>query len=96
MRTYYRVDDPTAVLQRVLIVEDEGLVTVYCPPVIAGGPWLDPFNDMDLALDLAALLAKQSNQATVLITRDKVDWWLNGLSLIGDADEVRRQSTGLL
>ena len=78
-RMYYNVDEPTATLDRVLIVEGAGSATVYCPPGLAGGPWLDRCASMDAAMDLASLLVKQHGQAGVLLTRDKDEWWLNGL-----------------
>lgn len=92
-RMYYRVDDPAATFGRVLIVERSDSASVYCPPGLAGGPWIDQCASLELAEDLASLLAKQGDQTAVLLTRDKVEWWLEGLSLIGDADDVHREES---
>lgn len=90
-RRYYRVDDPAATLNRVLIIEHGVTATVFCPPGLAGGPWLDHFTSLETAEDLASLLAEQHGQPAVFLTRDEIAWWLNGLSLIGDADDVYRE-----
>jgi hypothetical protein len=90
---YYRIEEEAATFGRVLIVERNGSATVYCPPGLAGGPWLDLCGSTDAAMDLASLLARQHGQAAVLLTRDQDEWWLNGLSLIGDSDDAYRHES---
>lgn len=94
-RMYYSVNPGARPLERVLMIEGDGEQTsVYCPPGLANGPWIEEFNSGDSAVDLAALLAKQRAQAAVLITRDKVAWWLDGLTMVGDSDVRDRQEDG--
>lgn len=92
-RIYYRVDENIEAFAQVLLIPLDGPeeVAVYCPPGIANGPWIEGFATMAQAMDLAALLSKQINQPAVLITYDTSEWWLDGLTEIGDADEVSRQ-----
>ena len=71
-----------------------GTVYVYCPPAVAHGPWCEPFDNFDSAIELAALLAKQARQPVVLLTQETVDWWLSGLTVIGDADWSAPHFTG--
>ena len=87
-RIYYAIEPGRSALPRVLLIQPDGKgdVSVYCPPGIAEGPWIEPFPTFDQALDLAALLANQINQPTVLITHDKVDWWTDGIALVGNSD----------
>lgn len=89
-RMFYRVDDTAATCNRVLIIEHGEAATVFCPPGLAGGPWLDQCSSLGAAEDLASLLAKQHGQTAVLFTQDRLEWWLAGLSLIGDADDRDR------
>lgn len=90
-RVFYRIENPDEVLRRATIIEAGPTSSVYCPPDIASGPWLEEMRSFDAALDLAALLAREIGQEAVLVTRDTTEWWLNGLALIGDADERYRQ-----
>jgi len=95
-RLFYRIDEPDAILRRAMIIEAGPSASVYCPPEIAQGPWIEEMTSFDAAFDLASLLARQLGQAAVLLTRDKVEWWLNGLSLIGDSDErYRKENLGI-
>jgi hypothetical protein len=93
-RIYYSEDHGHKAFDQVLLVRPKGVGTVYvyCPPTVGHGPWCEPFDSFDSAIELAALLAKQAGQPVVLLTQDAVEWWLNGLTVIGDADELRRQS----
>lgn len=91
-RIFYSIDPGSHPFDRVLIVEsDSPSMWVYCPPGLANGPWLEEFTYREAAMDLAALLVRQSEQAAVLMTRDKDTWWLNGLTMIGDSDVRDRQ-----
>lgn len=95
-RIYLQVQSGKEAFGRVLLIEDgdKSEVFVYCPPAIANGPWIDVFDNMETALDLASLLARHMKQPTVLMTRDKVRWWLDGLTEIGEADELGRRDNG--
>jgi hypothetical protein len=88
-RIYYRTDDDAEAFAQVMLIRLDGAekVAVYCPPAIADGPWIEGFGKMEPALDLAALLATQNDQAAVLITYDINEWWLDGLTLVGDSDQ---------
>jgi hypothetical protein len=85
-RIYY-VNDGSA-FQKVLMIGslDAPEVSVYCPPAIEHGPWLEPFASLDSALELSSSLIKQMGQAAVIITYDNAEWWLQGLTIIRDAD----------
>lgn len=88
-RMYYRVNEGSEAFAQAMLIRLDGpeAVAVYCPPAVANGPWVEGFKTMEQAMDLAALLAKQNNQAAVLITNDINEWWLDCLTLIGDADQ---------
>lgn len=92
-RIYYRVDQNVEPFAQVMLIRLDGPeeVAVYCPPGIANGPWIEGFPTMAQAMDLAALLSKQGNQPAVVITYDTGEWWLDGLTEIGDADKVSRR-----
>lgn len=92
-RMYYTARSGYSPMKHVLIVHPggQGEVTLYCPPGVAGGPWTESFATMDQAMDLASNLAKEIGQVGVKRTFDKIDWRLNGLELVGDADEKYRQ-----
>jgi predicted Zn-dependent protease len=51
---------------------------------------VDTFPTMDQSLDLASNLARTIGELQVKTTTSQIDWSLNGLSLIGDADEKYR------
>lgn len=94
-RTYYRTDDLDSAFRRVLLIERNATsIDVYCPPGVANGPWTEPCSTMEAAMDLAALITAQIGHPVVLMTRDKVEWWLEGLSLIGDSDQKRLEEEG--
>jgi len=92
-RMYYTSRAGCSPIKHVLIVhpDSQGDVTLYCPPGVAGGPWTESFASIDQAMDLASNLAKELGQVEVKRTSDQIDWRLNGLELIGDADEKYRQ-----
>lgn len=94
-RMYYSVRKGYTPMKQVLLVHSSGQdeVSVYCPSGVANGPWVEPFPTLDQAMDLASNLARETGQLQVKSTSDKIDWWLQGLELIGDADEKFRHET---
>jgi hypothetical protein len=91
-RIYYYEDQGRIAFEHVLVARPKGVgdVYVYCPPSLSHGPWCERFDTFDQAMDLAGLLSKQSRQDVVLVTRDPVEWWLEGLTIIGDSDDYYR------
>jgi hypothetical protein len=95
-RMYYAVKHGYSPMKHVLIVQPAGNshVALYCPPGVAGGPWVENFPTMDQAMDLASNLAKEIGQLQVKTTASNIDWSQIGLTLIGDADDRDRQEIG--
>lgn len=92
-RIYYRVNEGVEAFAQVMLIQLDGAggIAVYCPPSIETGPWIEGFETMEQAMDLASLLSKQNNQPAVVITYDRLEWWLDGLTEIGDADDLVRE-----
>ena len=86
-RIYYRVDEDLDAFAQVMLIRLDGPdeVAVYCPPGIANGPWIEGFETMAQAMNLTALLSKQNSQPVVVITYDTNEWWLDGLTRIGNS-----------
>lgn len=95
-RMYYTLRNGYAPMRYVLLIQPDahGDVSVYCPPGVAGGPWVELFSTREQALDIASNLAQELGQIRVKSTQYKVDWRLNGLDLIGDSDEKYRREHG--
>lgn len=91
-RMYYAVRDGHSPNTEVLLVqESNGSVALYCPPGVAGGPWVERFPTLEQARDLASNLTREIGQTEVNTTSTLVDWAQSGLRLIGDVDERDRQ-----
>jgi len=91
-RIYYAVrDGHSPIAEVVLVPEADGSVVLYCPPGVAGGPWVERFPTLEQGRDLASNLAREIGQTKVNMTSTLVDWEQSGLRLIGDADERDRE-----
>lgn len=91
-RIYYAVKDGHSPIAEVLIVQEaDGGAVLYCPPGVAGGPWVERFPTLEQAGDLASNLAREIGQTEFNTISTLVDWEQSGLRLIGDADERDRQ-----
>ena len=87
-RMYYAVRDGHSPIAEVLLVQEaDSSVVLYCPPSVAGSPWVERFPTLEQAQDLASNLAREIGQTEVNMTSKFVDWEQSGLRLIGDADE---------
>lgn len=89
---YYGVRPGYSPIMEVRILQPNGRrdVIVYCPPGVAGGPWVESFPTKGQAMDLASILAGEIVQLPVKTVTTSADWLLNGLTLIGDSDERDR------
>jgi hypothetical protein len=76
--------DPEKVNRSVLLIWPINLASlfVYCPPIGNELPWMEEVADFNEAVAKAGKLAEQIGQPTVLITRDREPWWLNGLTAV--------------
>lgn len=91
-RIFYRVEDEHSAFDQVLLARRKGVgeISLYCPPSLARGPWVERFDSFDMAMELAALLTMQAEQRVALLTHDSDEWWLQGLTEIGNSDVLDR------
>ncbi|RYE51835.1 MAG: hypothetical protein EOP21_00295 [Hyphomicrobiales bacterium] len=59
-RMYCAVGAGRSPITEILLVQEaDGSVALYCPPGVAGGPWVERFPKLEQARDLASDLARE-------------------------------------